>query len=127
MGEYDDLHYDPPTPRKQVALEGEIKRLRAENAKLREILEWFVESGEGEIALMEQAADEIERLRERVTEAENRVTHPGKDLSTDITILRQVRNQALEEAAKVAETCGRKWRAASVAAAIRALKVSATS
>ena len=31
MGKYNDLYYDPPTPRKQVSLEHEIAALRAEN------------------------------------------------------------------------------------------------
>lgn len=43
MGEYDDMFYDPPTPRKQVRLESEIEWLRAENARLRAALEKIAE------------------------------------------------------------------------------------
>ncbi len=40
MGEYDDLYYDPPSPRKQAGLEHENGLLRARVAELEEALVW---------------------------------------------------------------------------------------
>ena len=46
MGEYDDLYYDPPSPRKQAALEAEIKALRAERDAWKTKCEKLWENGD---------------------------------------------------------------------------------
>ena len=45
MGEYDDMFYDPPTPRKQVRLEARIEALEAKLLEAKAALEKIASYG----------------------------------------------------------------------------------